>query len=106
MAQSKPAAPLGQWCSGMKFQISVAFGLLPARMVFPHFDRWKVVRGAMLTPLRRSLGPEEYALGVDEETALIGSSGVPAWNVMGRGTVSVIRKDGTRVYKDGEQVLL
>jgi cyanophycinase len=83
-----------------------AFGVLPARMIFPHFDRWKVVRGAMLTPLRRSLGPGEYALGVDEETALIGNPAVPAWTVMGRGTVSVIMKTGTSVFKNGEQVLL
>ena len=83
-----------------------AFGLLPARMIFPHFDRWKAVRGAMLSPLRRRLGPNEYALGVDEETALVGSLGVSEWQVMGRQTVSVITKAGVRVYKNGEQVLL
>ena len=83
-----------------------AFGLLPARMIFPHFDRWKVVRAAMLAPLRRRLGVNEYALGVDEETALVGRPGVSAWHVMGRQTVSVITKGGVRVYKNGEQVLL
>jgi cyanophycinase len=83
-----------------------AFGLLPARMIFPHFDRWKVVRGAMLAPLRRRLGANEYALGVDEETALVGRSDFAEWTVMGRQTVSVITKGGVRVYKNGEQVLL
>ena len=83
-----------------------AFGLLPARMIFPHFDRWKVARAAMLAPLRRRLKADEYALGVDEETALVGRLGSPKWTVLGRQTVSVITKEGVRVYKSGEQVLL
>ena len=83
-----------------------AFGLLPARMVFPHFDRWKLMRGAMLAPLRRRLGPDEYALGVDEETALVGRLDQPEWTVMGRQTVSVIRHSGTRVYHPGDKVTL
>jgi cyanophycinase len=83
-----------------------AFGLLPARMVLPHFDRWKVARVAMLAPLRRRLKAGEYVLGVDEETALVGRLGSPEWSVLGRQTVSVIAKEGVRVYKSGEQVLL
>jgi cyanophycinase len=83
-----------------------AFGLLPARMIFPHYDRWKLMRGAMLTPLRRRLKSDEYALGVDEETALVGWLGIPGWSVLGRQTVSVIAKTGVCVYKSGEQVLL
>jgi cyanophycinase len=83
-----------------------AFGLLPARMIFPHFDRWKVVRGAMLTPLRHRLKEGEYALGVDEKTALVGRLGASEWSALGRQTVSVITKAGTLVYRSGEQVLL
>jgi cyanophycinase-like exopeptidase len=83
-----------------------AFGLVPARMIFPHFDRWKVAWAAMLTPLRRRLKPDEYALGVDEETALVGRLNAPEWSVLGRQTVSVIKKDGVRVYKSGEKVSL
>jgi cyanophycinase len=83
-----------------------AFGLLPARMIFPHFDRWKVARAAMLNPLRRRLKADEYALGVDEETALVGRLDAPEWSVLGRQTVSVITQAGVRVYKSGEQVFL
>ena len=83
-----------------------AFGLLPTRMVFPHFDRWKVARAAMLAPLRRRLKADEYALGVDEETALVGRLDSPEWTVLGRQTVSVISKAGMRVYQSGEQVVL
>lgn len=90
----------------MAFKSVRAFGLLPARMVLPHFDRWKVARAAMLAPLRRRLKADEYALGVDEETALVGRLDGPEWTVMGRQTVSVITKAGVRVYKSGEQVFL
>jgi cyanophycinase len=83
-----------------------AFGILPARMIFPHFDRWKLARAAMLTPLRRRLKADEFALGVDEETALVGRLDQPEWRVLGRQTVSVITKGGVRVYKSGEQVVL
>jgi cyanophycinase-like exopeptidase len=81
-----------------------AFGILPARMIFPHFDRWKVARAAMLRPLRRRLKADEYALGVDEETALVGRLDSPEWRVLGRQTVSIITKNGVRVYKSGEEV--
>jgi cyanophycinase len=83
-----------------------AFGIISARMIFPHFDRWRIARGAMLSPLRGRIGARGYALGIDEETALVGRRGVPEWTVMGRQTVSVITRDGMRVYKSGEQVLL
>jgi len=82
-----------------------AFGLLPARMIFPHFDRWKLARAAMLNPLRRRLKAEEIALGVDEETALVGRLDSPEWRVLGRQTVSVITKAGVRVYKSGEKLI-
>ncbi len=83
-----------------------AFSVLPARMIFPHFDRWRIARGAMLAPLRGRLGARGYALGVDEETALVGRLEVPGWTVMGRQTVSVITRDGMKVYRNGEQILL
>jgi cyanophycinase len=83
-----------------------AFGRLPARMIFPHFDRWKVARSALLTPLRRRLKAGELALGIDEETALVGRLDAPEWTVLGRQTVSVITKAGVSVYKSGEQVRL
>jgi cyanophycinase len=83
-----------------------AFGLLPTRMIFPHFDRWKLARAAMLNPLRRRLQADEFALGVDEETALVGRLDSPEWRVLGRQTVSVITKAGVTVYKSGQQLLL
>ena len=83
-----------------------AFGLHPARLILPHFDRWKLARRAMLAPLRRRLQSGEYALGVDEETALVGRLDAPAWTVLGRQSVSVITRSAVTVYKSGQQVLL
>jgi len=83
-----------------------AFGLLPPRMIFPHFDRWKLARAAMLNPLRRRLKADEFALGVDEQTALVGRLDSPEWTVLGRQSVSVITKAGVTVYKSGQQLLL
>jgi cyanophycinase len=89
-----------------RFRGLTAFNVVPARMIFPHFDRWRMARGAMLAPLRGGLGTRGYALGVDEETALVGRLEVPEWTVMGRQTVSVITRDGMHVYKSGEKVVL
>lgn len=83
-----------------------AFGILPAKMIFPHFDRWRAVRGAMLGPLRRRLKNSEYAFGVDEETALVGKMSDSTWRVMGRQGVSVIRKDGIQSFRSGDSILL
>jgi cyanophycinase len=83
-----------------------AFGLLPARMIFPHFDRWKLARAALLNSLRRRLQAGEVALCVDEQTALVGRLDSPEWTVLGRQTVSVITKAGVTVYKSGQQLLL
>ena len=74
-----------------------AFGTLPGATIFPHFDqmmRWR----KMLMPLIQSrLAPERYALGIDEDTAMIGSPGKP-WQVMGRGQVYVINKKDVNTF--------
>jgi hypothetical protein len=75
-------------------------------MIFPHFDRWKLARAALLNSLRRRLQAGEVALCVDEQTALVGRLDSPEWTVLGRQTVSVITKAGVTVYKSGQQLLL
>jgi cyanophycinase len=82
-----------------------AFGALPARMIFPHFDRWMLLRGAMVGLLQMRLSAGEFALGIDEDTALVGHSG-GEWIVMGRQTVSVIFKHEIKLYSAGEKVEL
>jgi cyanophycinase-like exopeptidase len=81
-----------------------AFGILPARMILPHFDRWRLARGAMLAPLKKRMQDGEFVLGIDEETALVGRLDEGEWRVMGRQTVSRITRDGVQVYASGERL--
>jgi cyanophycinase len=81
-----------------------AFGLLPARLILPHFDRWRFFQAAMLGTLRHRLREGEFALGIDEQTALIGRLGEPEWAVRGRQTVTKLTREGTTVYRSGESV--
>jgi cyanophycinase len=82
-----------------------AFGVLPGATIFPHFDRLKTWRG-MLVPLTQSrLDAGEYALGVDEDTALVGSPGA-SWQVMGRGQVYVILKKDIKPFSSGQTLTL
>ena len=53
------------------------FGLLPGCVLLPHFDRLPA-RNIAIAALRHKLNPDTYALGVDENTALVGRPG-EAW---------------------------
>lgn len=80
-----------------------SLGVISARMIFPHFDRWQGWRGALVTALRARMKPGEFALGIDEDTALVGGPN-GQWQVMGRQGVSLIEKSGAKVYKSGENL--
>jgi cyanophycinase len=82
-----------------------AFGVLPRATIFPHFDQMMRWRG-MLVPLVQSrLAADGYALGVDEDTALVGSPSAP-WQVMGRGQVYIITKNDVKSYTAGQVLTL
>jgi cyanophycinase len=82
-----------------------AFGVLRGATIFPHFDqmmRWRV----MLMPMLQSrVSPGDYALGIDEDTALVGTPGA-SWQVMGRGSVYVITKKEVISYEAGQSPIL
>jgi cyanophycinase len=82
-----------------------AFGLLPGATIFPHFDRMMRWRGMLVPLLQTRLTAEGYALGVDEDTALIGSPG-STWQVMGRGQVYIISKNEVKSYTTGQTMTL
>lgn len=82
-----------------------AFGLLPGATIFPHFDRMMRWRGMLVPLLQTRLTAEGYALGVDEDTALIGSPG-STWQVMGRGQVYIISKNEVKSFKAGQTTTL
>ena len=82
-----------------------AFGLLPFAFIIPHFDAIPVVRKPFVFALRRQLADGEIILGVDEETALIGTLG-GQWCVYGRQTVSLFTRAGEQVFAAGEEIKL
>lgn len=82
-----------------------AFGMIGAHIVLPHFDRMPVWAPLMLPALRSHLKSEEFALGIDEDTALIGTPGAD-WHAQGRLKVHVITKKEVKSYSHGEIVSL
>ena len=80
------------------------FGLVPNCVLLPHFDRLPA-RNVAISALRHKLNPNTFALGVDENTALVGRPG-ESWEVMGGGSVFVMRREGTQEHKPGAIVTL
>lgn len=77
------------------------FGLLTRSAIFPHFDK----RGAEAVLRFSAEHPDEFGIGIDEETALIVTSDVG--RVVGRGRVSVYdgrhRPTNPLVFRNGER---
>ena len=71
----------------------------------PHFDAIPIVRQPLVFALQRQLQDGEFILGIDEETAIIGSLG-GEWRVHGHKTVSHYTRDGKQVFRVGEEVKL
>jgi cyanophycinase len=80
------------------------FGLVPKCVLLPHFDRLPA-RNVAISALRHKLNPDTFALGVDENTALVGWPG-KTWEVMGAGSVFVMRREGSHEYKTGAVITL
>ena len=87
------------------FRRVTAFGLVSAHSILPHFDKMHGWAPLMLPVLRNHLKDEEFALGIDEDTALIGNPGA-GWHVQGRLKVHVITKKDVKTYAHGEKVIL
>jgi cyanophycinase len=82
-----------------------AFGILPGSHIIPHFDLISTWRGLSI-PLLQSLLPEnEYLLGLDEDTALVGKLGQD-WTVMGRQKVYIITKHEAASFTNGKKLRL
>ena len=86
---------------GFKLRHTTAFALLPKSHIFPHFDRMVAWRGVTIPILQPLIPAGEYALGLDEDTALVGKLGGP-WQVMGRQKVYVITKSDFKAYGAGD----
>ena len=82
-----------------------AFGVMSASYVLPHFDAMPAMFKPMVTALRKTLKDGEYALGVDEDTALVGRLG-GEWQVLGTSQVHVMSRNSDKSYRSGEKVSL
>ncbi len=80
------------------------FGILPNCVLLPHFDRLPA-RNIAVATLRKNLNADAYALGVDENTALVGRPG-ETWEVMGVGNVLVMTRGHSVEHKPGAVVSL
>jgi cyanophycinase len=81
----------------------VAFGVMPASIILPHFDQIPSWAPMMVSLMRSRLKAGEFALGIDEDTALIGKPGAD-WHVQGRQKVHVISKNEIKSYAGGEKI--
>ena len=87
---------------GMVPKIQNGLGLAPNVAILPHFDRFRNrVTDTILKRSTQSLGGV-WLIGVDEETALIGSDAT--YEVMGKGSAWVISRDGFKRYASGETI--
>ena len=82
-----------------------AFRLIPATFVIPHFDRMRGLWSAYLFGVRRQLKNDQFILGVDEDTALVGKLN-GNWQVMGQGQAHIITRDGQQDFDAGQEVTL
>jgi len=81
------------------------FGIVPAKFIIPHFDAIPGIWKPIVFGLQRQLKKDEYMLGVDENTALIGRLG-GEWTVKGKSKVHVFTLAGKLSYTDGQCLTL
>jgi len=92
-----------------RFRISKiveGFGIVPSKYVIPHFDAMiPVMFRPLALALMGKLKDGERMIGVDEDTALIGTLG-GEWKVMGQSKVHIFTREGEQVYESGQTIIL
>jgi hypothetical protein len=86
---------------------------VPATYIIPHFDAIPGIWKPIVYGLQRQLKKGERMIGVDENTALIGtlrpdsaSERGGEWVVKGKSAVHVFARDGKKSYTDGQTLTL
>ena len=91
-----------------RFRISgtvKGFGIVPAKFIFPHFDSARGFFQKLAHVFQLQLKQGERMIGVDEDTALIGTIG-GEWRVMGKSKVHIYTREGVKEYESGQTVTL
>jgi len=76
------------------------FGIVPAQYIIPHFDGMPMFRPLIAT-LKAQLKDGERLIGIDEDTAIIGTSN-GEWKVMGRSQAHIFSRKGNQSYSNGQ----
>ena len=84
---------------------NAGFGIVPAQFILPHFDAIPLMFKPLTLALKTQLKKGERMIGVDENTALVGSLG-GEWKVLGQSKVHVFTKTGSQTYESGQTLLL
>ncbi len=82
-----------------------AFNRIPNAFILPHFDRLEDFRPGATELIRSWLADGQYALGIDENTALVGRIG-GEWEVMGAAGASLLTRRSTARYVTGNRLTL
>jgi cyanophycinase len=77
------------------------FRVVPAQYILPHFDAVPAMFKPLISALKTQLKKDEFMLGIDENTALIGTL-TGEWKVMGHGMVHVFNREGKKTYKSDQ----
>jgi cyanophycinase-like exopeptidase len=81
------------------------FGVMPAQFILPHFDAVPVMFKPLISALKTQLKKGERMLGIDEDTALVGSLD-GEWKVMGKSKIHVITRTSTKIHESGQVLSL
>lgn len=81
------------------------FGIIPAEFIMPHFDAIPAIWKPMIFALQKQLQTGQRMIGVDEDTALVGTLN-GEWKVMGKSNVQVFTHDEKNKYAAGDVVIL
>jgi cyanophycinase len=85
--------------------VQEGFGIVPATFIIPHYDAIPGIWKPFVYALKSQMKKGETMLGVDENTALVGSL-EGEWKVMGIGKVHIISRKEEKTYYDGESLTL
>ena len=81
------------------------FGIVPATFIIPHFDAIPGIWKPIVFGLQRQLKKGEHMIGIDENTALVGTLG-GTWTVMGKSKVQIFTRDGKMGYTNGQTLTI
>jgi cyanophycinase len=81
------------------------FGVLPVEFIVPHFDAIPAIWKPIVFALQKQLKDDQRMIGIDEDTALIGSLH-GEWKTMGKSQAHVFSRDQKNTYNSGDAVPL